>query len=71
VNDGRIGIMNNTFAITSNSFKDRAVIKNIYALNRSLENIDAETPWTRIKFESLFKSDILNVAGITGIYSNP
>jgi len=27
--------------------------------------------WTRMKFKSLFKSDILNVAGITGIYSSP
>ena len=44
---------------------------NIYALNRSLENIDTEMPWTRMKFESLFKSDILNVAGIIGIYSSP
>ena len=43
----------------------------IYALNRSLENIDTEMPWTRMKFESLFKSDILNVAGIIGIYSSP
>ena len=43
----------------------------IYALNRSLENIDAEKPWDRMKFESLFKSDILNVAGIIGIYSSP
>ena len=42
----------------------------IYALNRRLDNIDAETPWTRIKFENLFKSDILNVAGIKGIYSS-
>ena len=43
----------------------------IYALNRSLENIDTETPWSRMKFENLFKSDILNVAGIIGIYSSP
>ena len=42
----------------------------IYALNRSLENIDTETPWSRMKFENLFKSDILNVAGIIGIYSS-
>ena len=43
----------------------------IYALNRRLDNIDSATPWTRIKFESLFKPDILNVTGITGIYSIP
>ena len=43
----------------------------IYALNRRLDNIDTETPWTRMKFESLFKPDILNVTGITGIYSSP
>ena len=43
----------------------------IYALNRRLDNIDTETPWTKIKFESLFKPDILNVAEITGIYSSP
>mgnify|MGYP000020071657 CR=1 FL=1 len=43
----------------------------IYALNRSLENIDTETPWSRMKFENLFKPDILNVAGIIGIYSSP
>ena len=43
----------------------------IYTLNRSLENIDTETPWSRMKFENLFKSDILNVAGIIGIYSSP
>ena len=43
----------------------------IYALNRRLDNIDSETPWTRMKFESLFKSDVLNVAGIVGIYSSP
>ena len=43
----------------------------IYALNRRLDNIDIKTPWTRMKFKSLFKSDILNVAGITGIYSSP
>ena len=43
----------------------------IYALNRRLDNIDIETPWTQTKFESLFKSDILNVARITGIYSSP
>ena len=43
----------------------------IYALNRRLDNIDTETSWTRMKFKSLFKSDILNVAGITGIYSSP
>ena len=42
----------------------------IYALSRRLDYIDTETPWTRMKFESLFKSDILNVAGITGIYSS-
>ena len=42
----------------------------IYALSQRLDNIDTETPWTRMKFESLFKSDVLNVAGITGIYSS-
>lgn len=42
----------------------------IYALNRRLDNIDNETPWTRMKFENLFKSDILNFAGIIGIYSS-
>ena len=42
----------------------------IYALSLRLDSIDSETPWTRNKFESLFKSDILNFAGITGIYSN-
>ena len=44
---------------------------NIYALKQRLDNIDTNTPYTRMKFESLFKSDILNVAGITGIYSSP
>ena len=43
---------------------------NIYALKQRLDNIDTNTPYTRMKFESLFKSDILNVAGITGIYSS-
>ena len=43
----------------------------IYALNRRFDNIDIETSWTRMKFESLFKPDILNAAGIIGIYSNP
>ena len=42
----------------------------IYALNRRLDNIDTEMPWTRVKFGSLFKPDILNVAGIVGIYSS-
>ena len=46
-------------------------ITSIYALNRRFDNIDIETSWTRMKFVSLFKSDILNVAGITGIYSSP
>ncbi len=31
MNHGKISIMSNTFTITSNSFKDGAVIKNIYA----------------------------------------
>ena len=44
---------------------------NIYALKQRLDNIDTNTPYTRMKFESLFKSDILNVAGIIGIYSSP
>ena len=78
--------MTNTFFITSNSFKDGEIIKNIYAcppkgsphtyttsiyaLSRRLDNMDNETPWTRMKFENLFNSDILNAAGITGIYSS-
>ena len=44
---------------------------NIYALKQRLDNIDTNTPYTRMKFESLFKLDILNVAGIIGIYSSP
>ena len=43
----------------------------VYALSRRLDNIDYETPWSRMKFESLFKLDILNVAGIVDIYSKP
>ena len=63
--------MADTFIIISNSFKDGEVMKNIYALNRRFDNIDTEIPWTRLKFKSRFKSDILNVAGITDIYSSP
>ena len=63
--------MADTFTIISNYFKDGEVMKNIYALNRRFDNIDIETFWTRMKFESLFKPDILNAAGIIGIYSNP
>ena len=44
---------------------------NIYALKQRLDNIDTNTPYTRMKFESLFKPDILNAVEITGIYSNP
>ena len=64
-------VMADTFIIISNSFKDGEVMKNIYALNRRFDNIDIETSWTRMKFESLFKPNILNVTGITGIYSIP
>ena len=43
---------------------------NIYALKQRLDNIDHNTPYTLLKFESLFKSDILNVVRITGISSS-
>ena len=42
----------------------------VYALKQRLDNIDTETPYTRMKFESQYKSDLIDVAGIVGIYSS-
>ncbi len=64
INEGQKIIEGSTIGVNHFKRKD-------YALNRSLENIDTETPWSRMKFENLFKPDILNVAGIIGIYSSP
>ena len=82
IKEGQKSLENSTFGMNHFKRKDysgpcppkgspHAYNTSIYALNRRLDNIDNETPWTRMKFESLFKSDILNVAGITGIYSSP
>ena len=42
----------------------------IYALKQRLDNIDTETPYTRIKFENQYKSDLIDVAAMVGIYSS-
>ena len=42
----------------------------IYALKQRLDNIDTKTPYTRMKFESQYKSDLIEVAGIICIYSS-
>ena len=42
----------------------------IYALKQRLDNIDTKTPYTRMKFESQYKSDLIVVAGIICIYSS-
>ena len=81
IKEGQKSVENSTFGMNHFKRKDysgpcppkgtlHTYTTSIYALNRRLDNIDTKTPWTRKKFESLFKSDILNVAGITGIYSS-
>ena len=82
IKEGQKSVENSTFGMNHFKRKDysgpcppkgpsHTYTTSIYALSRRLDNIDTEMPWTRMKFERLFKSDILNVAGITGIYSSP
>ena len=42
----------------------------IYALQQRLDNIDIETPCTQMKFESQYKSELIDISGMVGIYSS-
>ena len=82
INEGQKIIESSTIGINHFKRKDYAgpcppkgtphtYATSIYALKQRLDNIDIKTPYTRMKFESQYKSDIIDLAGIAGIYSSP